>query len=145
MKARLLGARYFQIVVLTVLAGILYLGAHFFVETFRINRVWMERVEIPSALAFDANTFDFLSAGGAIWPVRDGVSVSLGHAPATRWRCARPKPSPWSPARPGKTAANTSANCVNRRKANGSARRSRISTRATGSLRFRTTARPPAP
>jgi hypothetical protein len=81
MKARLLGARYFQIVVLTVLAGILYLGAHFFVETFRINRVWMERVEIPSALAFDANTFDFLSAGGAIWPVRDGVSVSLGHAP----------------------------------------------------------------
>jgi hypothetical protein len=31
------------------------LGAHFFVETFRINRVWMERVEIPSALAFDAN------------------------------------------------------------------------------------------
>jgi cell division protein FtsI/penicillin-binding protein 2 len=81
MKARLLGARYFQIVVLTMLAGILYLGAHFFVETFRINRVWMERVEIPSALAFDANTFDFLSAGGAIWPVRDGVSVSLGHAP----------------------------------------------------------------
>ena len=81
MKARLLGARYFQIVVLTLLAGILYAGAYFFVETFRINRVWMERVEIPSALAFDATTFDFLSAGGAIWPVRDGVSVSLGHAP----------------------------------------------------------------
>jgi hypothetical protein len=54
MKARLLGVRYFQIVVLTLLAGILYAGAYFFVETFRINRVWMERVEIPSALAFDA-------------------------------------------------------------------------------------------
>ena len=81
MKASLLGARSFQTVVLTLLAGILYIGAHFFVETFRINRVWMERVEIPSALAFDANTFDFLSQGGAIWPVRDGVSVSLGHAP----------------------------------------------------------------
>jgi len=81
MKARLFSALHLQIVVLSLLAGILYLGAHFFVDTFRINRVWMERVEIPSALAFDATTFDFLVDGGAIWPVRDGVSVALGHAP----------------------------------------------------------------
>ncbi|MEM5493351.1 penicillin-binding transpeptidase domain-containing protein [Hoeflea sp. AS16] len=81
MKARLFSARHFQIVVLSLLAGILYLGAHFFADTFRINRIWMERVEIPSALAFDAATFDFLVDGGAIWPVRDGVSVALGHAP----------------------------------------------------------------
>lgn len=81
MKARLFSARHFQIAVLSLLAGILYLGAHFFVDTFRINRIWMERVEIPSALAFDATTFDFLVDGGAIWPVRDGISVALGHAP----------------------------------------------------------------
>ncbi|MEM5471100.1 penicillin-binding transpeptidase domain-containing protein [Hoeflea sp. AS60] len=80
MKARIFSARHFQIVVLSLLAGILYLGAHFFVDTFRINRVWMDRVEIPSALAFDETTFDFLVDGGAIWPVRDGVSVALGHA-----------------------------------------------------------------
>ncbi|WP_340159487.1 penicillin-binding transpeptidase domain-containing protein [uncultured Hoeflea sp.] len=81
MKARLLSAGHFKIVVLSLLAGILYLGAHFFVDTFRVNRIWMDRVEIPSALAFDATTFDFLVEGGAIWPVRDGVSVALGHAP----------------------------------------------------------------
>ena len=81
MKARLFGALHFQVVVLSLLAGILYLGAHFFVDTFRVNRAWMEQVEIPSALAFDANTFDFLVEGGAIWPVRDGISVALGHAP----------------------------------------------------------------
>ena len=81
MKARLFSARHFQVIVLSLLAGLLYFGAYFFVETFRINRVWMERVEIPSALAFDATTFDFLVDGGAIWPVRDGISVALGHAP----------------------------------------------------------------
>jgi len=81
MKARIFSALNFQIVVLSLLAGILYLGAHFFVDTFRINRIWMERVEIPSALAFDATTFEFLTDGGAIWPIRDGVSVALGHAP----------------------------------------------------------------
>jgi len=81
MKAKLFSARHFQIVVLSLLAGILYLGAYFFVDTFRINRIWMERVEIPSALAFDETTFDFLVDGGAIWPTRDGVSVALGHAP----------------------------------------------------------------
>jgi len=80
MKARFFSARYFHIVVLSLLAGILYLGAYFFVDTFRVNRIWMERVEIPSALAFDEATFDFLVDGGAIWPMRDGVSVALGHA-----------------------------------------------------------------
>ncbi|SOE17207.1 penicillin binding protein [Hoeflea halophila] len=81
MKAGLFSAGYFKIIVLSLLAGILYLGAQFFVDTFRVNRIWMDRVEIPSALAFDAATFDFLVEGGAIWPVRDGVSVALGHAP----------------------------------------------------------------
>ncbi|MCC0035294.1 MAG: hypothetical protein H6887_08545 [Hoeflea sp.] len=81
MKARLIGARFFQVTVLSLIAGLLYLGAYFFVDTFRVNRIWMERVEIPSALAFDATTFDFLVDGGAIWPIRDGVSVALGHAP----------------------------------------------------------------
>lgn len=81
MKARLFSALNFRIVVLSLLAGILYLGAQFFVDTFRVNRIWMDRVEIPSALAFDATTFDFLVDGGAIWPIRDGVSVALGHAP----------------------------------------------------------------
>jgi hypothetical protein len=79
MKARLFSARHFQIFVLSLLAGILYLGAHFFVDTFRINRIWMERVEIPSALAFDATTFDFLVDGGAIWPVRRSRTCALQH------------------------------------------------------------------
>ncbi|MDF1610328.1 penicillin-binding transpeptidase domain-containing protein [Hoeflea sp. YIM 152468] len=81
MKARFLGALGFRAGVLSLLAGILYLGAYFFVDTFRVNRIWMDRVEIPSAVAFDATTFDFLVEGGAIWPIRDGVSVALGHAP----------------------------------------------------------------
>ncbi|MEQ8739967.1 MAG: hypothetical protein RID59_15660, partial [Hoeflea sp.] len=66
---------------LAALAGLLYVGALYFAQTVKVNRVWMQRVQIPSALAFDASTFDFLVEGGAIWPIRDGVSVALGHAP----------------------------------------------------------------
>ena len=76
MKARFFSARYLHIVVLSLLAGILYLGAYFFVDTFRINRIWMDRVEIPSALAFDEATFDFLVDGGAIWPWFRGLPVT---------------------------------------------------------------------
>jgi hypothetical protein len=80
MRARLLRTISYQSVILAMLVGLLYVGAHFFADTVKANRVWMERVEIPSALAFDASTFDFLVEGGAIWPLRDGVSVALGHA-----------------------------------------------------------------
>ena len=81
MKSRPPGAPLFQIAMMCLLAGSLFFGVQFFTDTFRINRIWMQRVDIPSALAFDATTFDFLVDGGAIWPIRDGVSVALGHAP----------------------------------------------------------------
>lgn len=80
MKARFFRTLSYQSMMLALLAGLLYLGAHFFAGTVGANRAWIERVEIPSALAFDASTFDLLVEGGAIWPLRDGVSISLGHA-----------------------------------------------------------------
>lgn len=81
MKAKLLRTASYKSAILASLVGLLYVGAQFFADTVKANRIWMERVEIPSALAFDEVTFDFLVEGGAIWPIRNGVSVSLAHAP----------------------------------------------------------------
>ncbi|MEQ8481315.1 MAG: penicillin-binding transpeptidase domain-containing protein [Hoeflea sp.] len=81
MRSRLAATLPGRIAVLAALAGILYVGALYFAQTVKVNRLWMQQVQIPSALAFDASTFDFLVEGGAIWPIRDGVSVALGHAP----------------------------------------------------------------
>jgi cell division protein FtsI/penicillin-binding protein 2 len=80
MKARMFAAFQFKAALLAVLAGVLLYAGYFFVQTFKTNRVWMERVQIPSAVAFDSTAFDFLIDGGAIWPVRDGISVSLAHS-----------------------------------------------------------------
>lgn len=80
MKNRNLAALRFRAFLLILLGGVLYLGSCLFVDTFRLNQTWMTRVEIPSAMAFDSAAFNFLVEGGAIWPVRDGISVTLGHS-----------------------------------------------------------------
>lgn len=80
MKARLRATFSYKLIVLLLLAGMLYLVGHFFVTTYKVNQSWMKQVEIPSATAFDSNTFYSLVNGGAIWPIRDGVSITLGHS-----------------------------------------------------------------
>jgi cell division protein FtsI/penicillin-binding protein 2 len=80
MKAKFLATFPFKLMILIVLAGVLYLGGHFFVTTSKINQAWMKQVQIPSTTAFDSTAFHSLIEGGAIWPIRDGISVTLGHA-----------------------------------------------------------------
>lgn len=80
MKTKFWVAVPFKFLVLLLLAGTLYLGGHFFVTTYKVNRSWMKQVQIPSATAFDSTAFHSLIDGGAIWPIRDGISVTLGHA-----------------------------------------------------------------
>lgn len=80
MKNKFRAAFPFKLLVLVLLAGVLYLGGNFFVTTYKVNRTWMKQVQIPSATAFDSIAFNSLIEGGAIWPVRDGISVTLGHS-----------------------------------------------------------------
>lgn len=71
----------FKFLILIMLAGTIYLGSYFFVTTYKVNSDWMNQVQIPSATAFDSAAFHSLIEGGAIWPVRSGISVTLGHSP----------------------------------------------------------------
>lgn len=80
MKSGVKAAIPFRFLFLLILAGVLYLGGYFFVDTYKVNRAWMKQVQIPSATAFDSTAFHSLIEGGAIWPIRDGISVTLGHA-----------------------------------------------------------------
>lgn len=80
MKTRSIVAFPYKLLALILLAGVLYVGGYFFVTTYKVNQSWMKQVQIPSATAFDSATFYSLIEGGAIWPVRDGISVALGHS-----------------------------------------------------------------
>lgn len=55
------------------------------------NRIWMERVEVPTASSLDLDVFNKLTAGGAIWTVRQGPVVSVQHTPCNTMASRSPE------------------------------------------------------